>query len=220
MRRLVIYGLTSPLVFKLIDAINRFKPTFEIHGIVLSAGDDPGINFYNYPFLGDDNAIEELSRRSDLDFFCNINRTPREIKEAAERLAYYNCRTVNLIHPGIDLSDVKLGYNVCLAEGSLVGPGAVIGSYVACRLGSIISHEVVIEDRVYISPGVRICGRSKLLSGSDIGAGAVILPDITVGVNTVVGAGAVVTRDLPDNVTAAGVPARIIKSHDREDPRF
>lgn len=52
-----------------------------------------------------------------------------------------------------------------------------------------------------------------------IGANAVILPGVTIGDNTVVGAGSVVTKDLPDNVVAVGNPCRILREineHDRE----
>ncbi len=47
--------------------------------------------------------------------------------------------------------------------------------------------------------------------GSWIGAGAIILPGITVGEGSIIGAGAVVTHDIPDNVIAVGVPAKVIK---------
>lgn len=52
-----------------------------------------------------------------------------------------------------------------------------------------------------------------------LGAGVVVVPGVTIGDNVVVGAGAVVTRDLPDNVVAAGSPCRILREvsdHDRE----
>ncbi len=68
-----------------------------------------------------------------------------------------------------------------------------------------------IGNNVYISPGVTICGDATLKDGCDIGAGATILPWVTIGRHTIIGAGAVVTEDIPDNVTAVGVPARIIK---------
>ena len=51
-----------------------------------------------------------------------------------------------------------------------------------------------------------------------IGVGAAVLPRVTIGNETVVGAGAIVARDLPDSVVASGVPARIRRSVDEEIP--
>lgn len=220
MRKLVLYGLTSPLPFKLIDAINRRTPVFSLQGIVLSPGDDPKVDRYGHPLLGDSSVLAELGRREDWVFFCNVNRSPKEMKEADDMLARHGCQTVDLVHPDIDMNYVKTGGNVGLWEGAVVGPGSVLGHHVTGRMGVIISHEVVIDDRVYLGPGAKICGKVRLCEGCDIGAGATILPMVTVGRNTIVGAGAVVTKDLPDQVTAVGVPARVISTHASDDPRF
>ena len=220
MQKLIIYGLSSPLIFRLIDAINRHRPSIDVQGIVLSPGDDPEIDRYGYPLLGDAAVLPDLGKQDDLFFFCNVNRSPREIQEADAWLAENGCRTLNLVHPDIDLSHVRLGTNVFLAEGCLVGPGSVLGDHVTVRMGTIISHDVILEDRVYISPGVCVCGTTTLREGCDIGAGVTIMPYLTIGKNTIVGAGAVVTQDLPDNVTAVGVPAKVIKTHAPDDERF
>ena len=53
-----------------------------------------------------------------------------------------------------------------------------------------------------------------------IGAGAIILPGVTVGDNVVVGAGSVVTRDLPDSVVAVGNPCRVLREVGERDRRF
>ena len=53
-----------------------------------------------------------------------------------------------------------------------------------------------------------------------IGAGAIILPGITIGDNVVVGAGSVVTRDLPDSVVAVGNPCRVLREVGERDRRF
>lgn len=87
---------------------------------------------------------------------------------------------------------------------------------------------IVIEDGVLIGPGVKIMSEGHPLSPAErqslvpgkihirqnawIGAGASILPGITIGENAVVAAGAVVTRDVPANMVVAGVPAKVIKS--------
>ncbi|GGH25170.1 nodulation protein L [Dyadobacter endophyticus] len=86
---------------------------------------------------------------------------------------------------------------------------------------------IIIEDDVMIGPRVNITSENHPLDPSDrkaliprpvrirrnawIGAGATILPGVTVGENAVVAAGAVVSRDVPPNTVVAGVPAKVVK---------
>lgn len=86
---------------------------------------------------------------------------------------------------------------------------------------------ITIEDDVQIGPKVNLITENHPLNPSDrksldlgavvikknvwLGAACIILPNVTVGENSVVAAGAVVTKDVPDNVVVAGVPAKIVK---------
>ncbi|KAA6438336.1 sugar O-acetyltransferase [Dyadobacter flavalbus] len=88
---------------------------------------------------------------------------------------------------------------------------------------------IVIEDDVMIGPRVNITSETHPLEPADrktlipktvfirrnawIGAGATILPGVTVGENAVIAAGAVVNRDVPANSVVAGIPAKVIKEH-------
>jgi acetyltransferase-like isoleucine patch superfamily enzyme len=69
----------------------------------------------------------------------------------------------------------------------------------------------VLGDFVQLSPGVRITGNCFIDDYTMLGTNAVVVPKVRIGKNVVVGAGAVVTRDVPDNVMVAGVPAAIKK---------
>ncbi|MGF6848945.1 acetyltransferase-like isoleucine patch superfamily enzyme [Chitinophaga sp. W3I9] len=87
---------------------------------------------------------------------------------------------------------------------------------------------ITLEDHVLIGPKVNLITENHPLNPADrrsmlckpilikknawIGAGATILPGVTIGENAVVAAGAVVSRDVPDNTVAGGVPARLIKT--------
>ena len=211
MHKLVIYGLSCPVIVKLIDAINRNGKVFDLIGFIKGPDNKPATDVMGYPVLGTDERISALLAEHDCRFFCNINYSPVQIKAAHAVLDKHGCKTVSLIHPDIDMNHVAHGDNVMLCDGTLVGPGVIIGNHLTCRTGSIISHNVTIGNNVYISPGVTACGDATLKDGCDIGAGATILPWVTIGRHTIIGAGAVVTEDMPDNVTAVGVPARIIK---------
>jgi acetyltransferase-like isoleucine patch superfamily enzyme len=87
---------------------------------------------------------------------------------------------------------------------------------------------ITIEDDVQIGPSVKLTSENHPLDPADrktvllqsilikrnawIGAGATILPGVTVGENSVVAAGAVVSRDVPPNTVVAGIPAKVVKT--------
>ncbi|RYC66587.1 DapH/DapD/GlmU-related protein [Spirosoma sordidisoli] len=87
---------------------------------------------------------------------------------------------------------------------------------------------ITIEDEVQIGPGVKLTSENHSLDPADrktvllqpilikrnawIGAGATLLPGVTVGENAVVAAGAVVSRDVPPNTVVAGIPAKVVKT--------
>lgn len=212
MEKLIVYGTSNALVVKLVDAINRHEQTFDLVGFISHRDNDPVEDVLGCPVLGTEESLPRLMQEHDSAFFCNVNYSPVLMREADQFLADNGCQIVSLIHPAIDMSYVEHGRNIMLAEGTIVGSGARIGDHLTCRLGSVISHDVTIEDYVYLSPGVTLCGESRLRTGCDIGAGATVLPGVTIGRNSIVGAGTVVTKDVPDNVTVVGVPARVIKN--------
>ncbi len=204
-------GITNNLVVKLIEAINKEKKRFELLGF-LSSETDRIKSLLGYPVIGTYASIPELYNQDEnIFFFNNINISIPESKEVDGILDQNGCNLVSLIHPDIDLNRVEFDCNCMLCEGTVIGPNVKIGRHLTCRLQSIISHDVSIGSYVYISPGVTVCGGSNLHDGCDLGAGSTILPNITIGENSIVGAGAVVTEDIPDNVTVVGVPAKIIK---------
>lgn len=74
--------------------------------------------------------------------------------------------------------------------------------------GTLATRSLDSGARNYVDKPVRI------EDGAWIGAGAIILPGVTIGIQSIVGAGSVVTRDVPDGCVVAGNPARVIKKFD------
>jgi UDP-2-acetamido-3-amino-2,3-dideoxy-glucuronate N-acetyltransferase len=123
---------------------------------------------------------------------------------------------------------VKIGANCNICSHCFIEQGVTLGNRVTVKNGVQLWTGLKIEDDVFIGPNVSFCNdrvpRSKkrpsayqattIRSGASIGSGAVILPGLSIGENAIVGAGAVVTRDVPANAVVVGNPARILRFAD------
>lgn len=112
-------------------------------------------------------------------------------------------------------SKATIGVGTVVLHGAIIQAGARIGRHVLVNTAASIDHDNVIGDYAHVSPHATLCGHVDIGEGTHIGAGAVVIPNVKIGRWCKIGAGAVVIRDIPDNVTAVGNPARIIK---RSDP--
>lgn len=122
-------------------------------------------------------------------------------------------RFTRLISPTATVSDYAH-----VGEGSIVMPGSVVtvevslGRHILINKLCSIGHESRIGDYCTIAPGAKIGGRVVLEEKCDIGMNASVIQGVKIGRGTTVGAGAVVTGDLPPDCVAVGVPARVIKN--------
>ena len=90
-----------------------------------------------------------------------------------------------------------------------------LGKHVFVNFNCTITHDVVIEEFVTIYPGVNISGNCNISQCMEIGTGTKIIQGKRIGENTILGAGSIVVNDLQSDVTAVGVPARVIKYHNK-----
>jgi len=119
------------------------------------------------------------------------------------------------VAPGAWVSlNASLGRGCMVFPGVVIGPGVTIGDHVIVNSSCTISHEARVGDHCTLAPGVHLAGNTVLEEGCDVGIGAVTLQGVRVGAWSIVGAGSVVTRDVPPDATVAGVPARIIKTRE------
>jgi acetyltransferase-like isoleucine patch superfamily enzyme len=121
---------------------------------------------------------------------------------------------------------VTIGDDVVLGRGSLVENDTTVGSMTKIQANAYITAYSVLEEDVFIAPCVvttndNWMGRTDkrlgnvrgptIRRGARIGGGAVICPQIEIGEDAFVGAGAVVTKDVPPRVVVVGNPARVLR---------
>ena len=129
-----------------------------------------------------------------------------------------------VIHDMVNLYKCKIGKNCKIDAYVYIEEGVVIGNNCKIRPFVFMPTGVTIEDNVFIGPHVvftndkhpKVSGDWKLLpirvkNGAAIGAGAVILPGVTIGENAIIGAGAVVSKDVADNAVVVGNPSRVLR---------
>lgn len=128
-----------------------------------------------------------------------------------------------VLHDQVNLYKCKIGKNCKIDSFVYVEEGVVIGDRCKIRPFVFIPTGVVIEDDVFVGPNVtftndkypEVSGEWQLLKtwvkkGASIGANSTILPGVTIGIGALVGAGSVVTNDVPPGEIVAGNPARRI----------
>jgi len=214
MKNLVIYGTGRATVIKIVNAINRIAPTFRVLGYINDLPEHQNTEILGYPVLGTRDSIPRWRDDHDAWFVSTIFTGESNLKRVRDVLAAHQCRLASLIHPDVDIDYVEHGRNCVIFGGVELNANVRLGDYVFIGSNSHVAHDSVAEDCVVVNASATVLGRVHLEEGCYIGAGAVILNDLRVGRSSIVGAGAVVTRDVPPHVTVAGVPARVIKSHE------
>lgn len=128
-------------------------------------------------------------------------------------------RLINAIHPSAAIAGTaRLGENVVVAAGAIIGANCQIGDSVILNTGAVVDHQTMIGEGAHVCPGARIAGRVIIESGAFVGIGATVIPKIRIGNEAIIGAGAVVIEDVPPLATAVGAPARTIDlMHASED---
>ena len=164
------------------------------------------------PVLGDWRWFEEVDK-SEFAVICASGFSTTR-KTMAERAAAIGLSFATAIFPLAYVSpDARVGEGVVIYQNVTICRGSSIGNHALVNAGSVISHDTQLDDYTTLNPGVNLAGTVSIGEGCYLGIGCNVIQGIKIGPWTTVGAGAAVVRDLPANVTAVGVPARVIKTH-------
>lgn len=109
------------------------------------------------------------------------------------------------VHPS-----VRLGQGTVVCAGAVIQPDSTVGTHVIVNTQASIDHDGTIGNYVHVAPGAHLAGGVRLGEGAFVGLGSSVVQSVQIGDWATIGAGGVVTEDIPNNVTAVGVPARPI----------
>lgn len=138
--------------------------------------------------------------------------SPSSRRRIAERIGNEAAGFPTIIHPTCRIGRrVMVGTGVQAAANALVSVDVTLGDFVLLNRGVQVGHDDRLGAFVTLHPVASLSGNVLVGDGTEFGTGAVVIPGVTVGEWSIVGAGAVVTRDVPNNATAVGNPARLIR---------
>jgi sugar O-acyltransferase (sialic acid O-acetyltransferase NeuD family) len=168
------------------------------------------------PVLG---GLEWLSPATQVRVALGIgdNRTRERV---AARLSERSVALLTVVHPSARVSP-----HAVLGEGSVVLPLAAVNSGARLGIGciantaAVIEHDSEVGDFAHVAPNATLCGGARVGRLALVGAASCILIARSLGDRSVLGAGAVLTEDVPDDVVAVGVPARVLRPVARDPER-
>lgn len=191
-----------------VDILERMAQ-YKIVGFVDDNPSQKGRSFFGYPVIGSLDALLEHGTQSHLILAIGDNEARGRLAHRLEPLGF---QFATAVHPTASLGrDTKLGWGTVIMANVAVNSGATIGRHVIINTGATIDHDCVIGDFAHISPGVHLGGGVTVGSLAHVGIGASVIQNVTIGAGSVIGAGAAVVKDVPPNVVAVGVPARVSK---------
>ena len=197
---------------RLLQDILRFDSNVELVGFLDSDKRLHGRIVNDLQVLGDDSVLGQLRQNGVEAAMVAIgdNQVRARIFQSLDALGF---SLIGAIHPTAVIGRyVEIGRGVVIMAQAVVNVNARLGDNVVINSAATVDHDNVLMNHCHIWPGAHLAGNVTVGEYSYVGTGASVIPGITIGRNTLVGAGAAVIEDLPDNVVAYGVPARVRKS--------
>lgn len=200
-------------VIWLVERINTVGKEWEIAGFIDDNASVQGSLLNGYKVLGGCDYFDETQEECWV--VCCIGSAGIRKMVVEKLMQHSNVKFAKLIDPSVLISDlVEIGEGSIICAGTIATVNISIGKHVIINLDCTIGHDVILKDFVTIYPSVNVSGNVVVGECAELGTGTQIIQGKNIGDSTIVGAGAVVTKDLPENCTAVGAPAKPIKFHE------
>lgn len=184
---------------------------FEISGFLDDDETKWGKTVCGYPILGGINLINEQTEK--VGVLISIAH-PQTKKKVSDKIDFNKVLSPSLIAKNSWLSkEVIVGRGVIIYPGVTINYHSVIQDHVIINMNCAIGHNCTISKYTTLAPGASLGGYTFIEENVSMGINAATKQAIRIGKNTIVGGMSMVIKDLPADITAVGVPARIIKYH-------
>ena len=192
----------------LVERINKIEPTWNLLGFIDDNESIIGTIINGYKVLC---STKEIEKYKNSFFVCAIGSSKTR-KQIIERLEDYKFATI--LDPTVETSNlVEIGEGSIICAHTIMTVNIKIGRHVIINLDCTIGHDAILEDFVTLYPSVNVSGITHYGECVELGTGSQIIQGKNVGKGTIVGAGSVVVKDLPEECTAVGAPCKPIKFH-------
>ena len=211
MKDLVIFGTGgfAREVHQIVEDLNQASSTWNFLGFLDGNVEKHQTEVHGYEVFG---GASWLAHRSDTAVAVGIGNTPSKRKVVNQIRAFGSPSFPALVHPSSWVGNrVSIGDGTIICAGSLITTDIKIGQHVVVNLDCTIGHDALIQDYVTIAPSVNVSGCVIIGEGTDLGTSCTVIQGIKIGNWSVIGAGAVVVKNVDSNVTAVGIPAKQIK---------
>lgn len=195
------------------------RPIVEYFGakVVVVFDDTPNLSppFPDVPLLCGERDFQRWlngQRQTEIGFCVTIGNPAGRVRlRLHDYLVAAGLQPVTVVHPTAFVAENAVLESGCqILAGAVVVAEARLGRQCIVNTKASVDHECTLADGVEIAPGATLCGLVQVETNGWVCAGAVVLPRLTIGADAIVGAGAVVIRDVPAGVTVVGVPAKIL----------
>ena len=170
---------------------------------------ESGFVLGDVPILGTDSVLPAMLANGAKKAFVAIGDNHLRLRLLAQVLEM-GFELINAVSPNAVVSpSATLGRGIAIMAGAIINASAEIGDGAIINTNAGVDHDCRIGRGAHIGPGSTLAGNVEIGCESFLGARTCVIPGVRIGSRAIVGAGSVVVRDVPDDVTAMGVPARI-----------
>lgn len=167
-----------------------------------------GTELHGFPVLGDLGWLEE-HKQVKIGMGIGSSAVRRKFMQQVDGLGG---EYITLIHPTAHIGNrIEIGAGSTISARAILSTDIVVGRGVIINLNCTVGHETVLHDYVTVAPAANISGNVTVGEGTDLGTNSAVNQGVTLGEWSIIGTGTVVNKNVPANVTAVGIPAKVIK---------